>query len=1029
MKKLFTIIAFSVLAHCGIAQNLGNWQALGPINFPPDISGQINGIGRCTQIKFDPTNSNTIYVTSASGGVWKSVNNGQNWAVLGTDVLTSLACASICIDYSNPNILYLGTGDPNYYSNDIGMMKSIDGGATWQSSNTGIGNKMPVEILMLPTDHNTLLAAANGGIYKSTNAGANWTAKQTGGTFTDMIFKPGTNGQTVYACTHDSFYRSLDAGETWSLIAYPDPNFGGIPTGLRIGVSAANASVVYLAGIFDPGGDNYCAVYKSTNSGGSFTGVFTNNDLNLTGYDETSGGQGNYDFDITVDPTNSSKVYVVAHCVWRSDDAGTSWTKYTDWWADCHTDMHHIVHSPGDNSMILNANDGGIFVNYDEGDTWEPYSDGLAATEIYHAAQSPIRRDMISIGTQDNGELYYQQGTDWVTNRGGDWGSRMAFDYANSTRVYYYENNNRRDVTGSEDALNTPVVAGNETEYEFNPLNTSLCFMGDTGIYRTTNLNLNPPGWTEIGNINQHILALGSSQATVSLLYALADDNKVYRSLNATAGNPTFTSYNLPEAIDVRAFLSPIKSNQNVVYAAIDRHVYRSGDQGATWTDVTGTLPSINCRGMVHDVNSTDESIYLANAKSVFYKNNTMSDWINYSNGLPLIADIRDLMVYNNNTSNNILRVSFYGRGVWESAFYNAATAAPFANFSADTLTGCPGLVVHYTDASNGDINSWAWQFPGGIPATSSAQNPTVSYPSGGMYDATLTVSGANGSNTQTETGYINIISTQAIPLVEGFEGNVFPPAGWRLEGTDLSSNWQAEGSVGGYGTSFNCIKFDNFGYDANGAQYSFITTGIDFSTVGAASLSFDVAYALYTGYNDSLEVLYSTDCGQTTHQIYLKGGVDLTTAPDYTAGGFVPAAGEWRTETIDVSNLADNASVAFYWVNHGHYSQNLYVDNINIQEIPVGLEKIQVSEKPSISLFPNPSNGQFSLAWKNMQKGNLAVKVMDISGKEVYDSAFEVADSKRGQAKIDLSQVGSGIYILRATMGDKSWNMKVAVR
>ena len=171
MKITLTYILSSLLFFGSQGQQ-ANWQSLGPIAFPTNVSGQINGIGRTTQLKFHPTNADIVYVTTASGGIYKSMNQGNSWQVLGTDSMPQTQMASVCIDHADDNILYLGTGDPNYYSNGIGVWKSTDGGATFFQSNTGIGNRLVVELLMDPTQHETIIAATNDGIFKTTDAGA-----------------------------------------------------------------------------------------------------------------------------------------------------------------------------------------------------------------------------------------------------------------------------------------------------------------------------------------------------------------------------------------------------------------------------------------------------------------------------------------------------------------------------------------------------------------------------------------------------------------------------------------------------------------------------------------------------------------------------------------------------------------------------------------------------------------------------------------------------------------------------------------
>jgi len=150
------------------AQNVvGPWSQNGPIVFPTNTVGQINGIGRVSQLKFHATNPQKMYAVSASGGAYISNNNGLNWSVMpGTEILPKTACASICVDYSNDQIIYLGTGDANYYSNGLGIYKSTNGGQTFTAANATIGNKLAVEILMDPTNTNSLVAATNSGIWK-----------------------------------------------------------------------------------------------------------------------------------------------------------------------------------------------------------------------------------------------------------------------------------------------------------------------------------------------------------------------------------------------------------------------------------------------------------------------------------------------------------------------------------------------------------------------------------------------------------------------------------------------------------------------------------------------------------------------------------------------------------------------------------------------------------------------------------------------------------------------------------------------
>jgi photosystem II stability/assembly factor-like uncharacterized protein len=676
MKKIIVIVILFLLTITQVVfgQNAGNWKIVGPTLFPVNSSGQINGIGRITQLKFHPSNALKMYATSATGGLFISVDGGNNWnPTSGTDKLNRTGCAAICIDYTNDQVLYLATGDPNYYSNNYGVLKTTDGGQNWTGATNGLGNRMAVELLMSPTNNNILIAATTDGIWKTTDGGANWTLKKSGGDFTKMVFKP-NDANTIYAATHSQFFVSTNQGDTWTLISLPG---SGFQNGGRIGVSKNDPNVVYLTFVGSFSGGTTTPVLKSTNSGQSFTVVKAAGGSNLNGYDGTSDGQGNYNYDITADPNNVNTVYIAGHVVWKSTNGGVSWTQMTNWYAKVHTDMHQISISPYDNSKIYNANDGGVWLSTDGGSNWTAKSDGLSCTECYHAAQSPIRKDMIDIGTQDNGELNYT-GTTWYTNGGGDFGGNTAFDYQNNTDVYHLGNDRtRKRLSGSGGApgLNFPFTAGdgngNDVVIAFAPQQNNLAFVAKSEVYRTTNISGNPPAWTQITNINTQVEAMAVSPADANILYVVTNNGRIYRSDNALAATPSFVNLATPANTNVSTSVAAIKSNSNIVYLTCGARAYRSQDKGATWTDITSGLPgNVNINKILHDNYTNDESVYVGMVNGVYYRNSSMTDWIRYSKGLPTVAGINELMLFNDGTTNSEIRVAYYGRGVWGSSLY-----------------------------------------------------------------------------------------------------------------------------------------------------------------------------------------------------------------------------------------------------------------------------------------------------------------------------------------------------------------------
>ncbi len=668
--RYFLIGILLINYYSGYCQNPANWQSLGPSQFPINSSGQINGIGRVCQMKFHPSNSQKVYAVSASGGLWVSNNGTGSWQKTGSDQIALSACASVCIDFSNDSILYLSTGDPNYYSAGSGIYKSLDAGNSWFPANAGTGNRMALEMLMDPQDHNVLVAATNDGIWKSTDGGLNWIVKKTGGQFTDMVAKPATGSRTLYAVTYSEFYKSEDFGDNWILInngiAVPG---GGSGQGMRLAVSAADSTVVYAGMIKDEG-----TIFKSTDGGNSFSTVYHNPSVSLVGYTVAGGGQGNYNFSMCADPMNANVVFVGAHVVWRSTDGGSTWVQLTQWWQTVHTDMHQMLHNPYNTLELYNINDGGIWRSMNAGLNWAARSDGLQATEIYKAASNPLRKDNLSIGTQDNGELY-SLSNQWRTNRGGDWTSRMTYDYQNLQLVYYHENGKRRNViSGPEVTFNLPFASSNNLRLAFTPLNSDMGLSGINDLYLTTDLSSPSPLWLQISSFNTSIKSIEFAAHSSDHAYVLSTPNLFRKFSGLSNGTATSQFSSLPSSVTNGGSIASLPNDSNIIYVTAGSKIYRSTDQGLSWTNVTFNLPNINIHKIIHDPYSTDESVYACNIAGVWYKNINMNTWYNYSQGLPAIANITEFMFYNDGPVNSELRVATYGRGVWKSPLQSFTT-------------------------------------------------------------------------------------------------------------------------------------------------------------------------------------------------------------------------------------------------------------------------------------------------------------------------------------------------------------------
>jgi len=257
----------------------------------------------------------------------------------------------------------------------------------------------------------------------------------------------------------------------------------------------------------------------------------------------------------------------------------------------------------------------------------------------------------------------------------------------------------------------------------------------------------------------------------------------------------------------------------------------------------------------------------------------------------------------------------------------------PVADFSGTPTTVCQGGTVTFTNLST-NAASYSWSFgAGATPSTSTATSPTVVFNTAGTFPITLVATNPFGSDTETKTAYITVISSTAtaLPLTEGFTTATFPPTNWTLQNNNASpTSWARSATVGVAPTANNSMWFNNYAYNDADDDVMKIKPLI-FTGYTSAQLQFSVAYAPYDASNfDGLEVLVSTNCGGSFTTVYSKSNTTLATAAATTAA-FVPTAAQWRTETVDLSAYVGQPNVIIGFKNLSGYGNNIYVDNINI--------------------------------------------------------------------------------------------------
>ncbi|MCX6257476.1 MAG: T9SS type A sorting domain-containing protein [Bacteroidia bacterium] len=773
------------LKHKGEKSLNGNWHALGPIDLPDNWTGGPNGMGRVNALAFHPTDPLTIYAGAPSGGLWVTYDGGMSW-VCKTDQLPTLGVSAVLVDYENPEVIYIGTGDRDAGdAPGMGVMKTVNGGFTWDFIDNGMGYVTVSKMTMHPSDHNIILAATSGGVFKTFNGGENWHLVTGVANFKDISYKPG-DPSVIYASS-STFYRSTDGGENFHYV------LSGLTSSYKklIGVSPANPEVVY---VLSSNTYSFKACYKSADEGQTFT--LQSDTPNIFGYDKAGGdsnGQAWYDLCVTVDPLDAATIYTGGINIWVSHDSGVSWQFNVGGSLSdstyIHVDQHFLAFSPVDQNLYV-GNDGGIFMTSDHGHQWNNKSQGLSVAQIYRIGQSPVYRDLVINGNQDNGSTVYDNGN-WRTVLGAD-GMECQFDPADTSvqyGSYYYGSIQRSMDGGTHFHWIGGKGYGNITEqgawvspYQLHVSDPNTMFLGLENLWRTNDVK-NPDhdhiAWTKITSSisntdSVYIRVIAQSPANTNVLYFSREDNKLYRSDDVNSANPDWT--NISSYLPAGVWPYDIKchpTSQNIVYIICSNRVYRSVDKGLSWTNINGTLPAVAENSLVCEPGNTG-GIYLGTDAGVFYRNNSMADWIAFNNGFPPAAKVTEMEIfYDASTpSNSRLRASTYGRGLWESDLYSNQNNPPVANFSADLSLHEAGVPIQFTDLSLYNPDTWQWavypssySFTGG--SSESSQNPVIIFNDYTTYSISLTVTNAYGSDTRIEENFVSVINNVNEPVNE----------------------------------------------------------------------------------------------------------------------------------------------------------------------------------------------------------------------------------------------------------------------
>ena len=678
---------FGLLARANMAASqvglASAWRSIGPTT--------INGgaaAGRVTAIAVHPTQNNIVYAGGAQGGIWKSTDGGDSWAAI-SDGQCSLAVGSITIDPVNPSIIYVGTGEQNnsgdsYYG--CGILRSTDGGSTWTQfggsifvTTTGggrIGHIVIDKSTAGSTTATTLLASSSLGLYRSTNSGQTWSQVLTGGNVSGLAVDPGNSGVWYAAIgnygtasSQNGVYKSTNGGVSWTQLTL------GITTTvgrIELAIAPSNGNVLYAA-IEDrtpqaSTSQQLLGIWRSSDAGVTWS--------KATATNASCAAQCWYDLAIAVDRTNAARVYMSGFSFYRSEDSANTFGNFG---TSIHVDHHAITFDPIDPNAVFVGTDGGVYRTPNKGLNWVNLNNGLAIAQFYNGI-SLHPSDTLTVigGTQDNGTLQYSGAPSWSSIIGGDGGFTAINQKSPNFMFGELEwlpapnqggNGPRRaDAPGAFFRnKNTGIDVTDRAQfippYVMDPTNPLTLYFGTYRIFRTID---NGETWAAMSpDLSKTgtgtVTAIGVSATDPKVLYAGMNDGNVKVTRDSGA---TWTTINagLPNRVITQIIVDEVDpATAYLTNSGFGMpHVWRTTDGGTTWSNISGDLPNVPVSTLVLIPRSKD--LYIGTDVGVFRSTNGGAAWVPFMEGFPNVAVFG--LAFNDRTRK--LVAATHGRGMFQ---------------------------------------------------------------------------------------------------------------------------------------------------------------------------------------------------------------------------------------------------------------------------------------------------------------------------------------------------------------------------
>jgi hypothetical protein len=773
------------------------WVNLGPFAGASDPANDAvwTDAGRLTAIVTDPTNRQIVYIAN-DGGVFKSTNadpaaaGDWSWTAITDNLPASsgsgnIAVGDLAMSPTDPSTLFLGLGDPTFGPPSVGFFYTHDGGATWAAAGAMSGVTMVSKIL--PLSSSVVLVATNNNLWRSVDGAQTFTQVLLGGASGGNVqslarFTDGTLVASRYDGNPAQIYYSTDQGATWtastitgsplSPLLYISLAVGGGASTVGYGLAAATGSDGISTIV--PG------IFKSADSGRTWAYVTPSG----YAYDRAQAG---YNMLITVDPSDASHVWVGTQLnLYRSLDGGVTWTNASN--SQMHVDYHVAAWSKTGAKTLYIGNDGGLAVMRDPLRATIPsttdltyidtrHNRGVASHLVYNlsstAATVPAdARYHVSLGLQDNGiRVRSDDGSGlgqsglFDTVSGGDGFGSLYQPYqpnlivgAINGHLYRGSDGKRFDgeITPGELLFGVPVIP-DASDITGN----SFLTVGPSAIYRSRDFGVTFTALPRNG-IDQGFSTMGAAVAASNgdVLAAIGGAANGGPGYVTSDGGATWTlmgpldGYTMPRSAWFDNHDPNILYVASVASDATAHHLWKSTNRGASFTALDSPtnglpygLPFLSVKSDPFDGNT----VYVATEVGLYRSSNGGASWSRFGSGLPLVR-VTDLWIA---PDGSVLRVSTYGRGVWEIPLGHVTNTitASIDNPTADqTVAAGTTLSFSASMTGSGATPTGFWLFGDGTSAMGTTATHTftnatlknVSYPvtfvatdaSGGLAEA-----------------------------------------------------------------------------------------------------------------------------------------------------------------------------------------------------------------------------------------------------------------------------------------------------